>query len=192
VKTPQSAAADAAMNATTVSVWDPVVRLFHWSLVSSFALAWLTSHGSDDMHQWAGYAAATLIVIRVLWGFLGTTYARFTHFVRGPAAVMRYLQDILRRREARHIGHNPAGGAMILALMTMMTVTAATGWMMTTDALFGVVWVETTHSLAAHGLLLLAILHVGGVVLASVRHRENLIVAMVRGRKRKAGAGDVA
>lgn len=178
--------------ADTVRVWDPVVRIFHWGLVLSFALAWFTSHRSENIHQWAGYAAGTLILGRLAWGFLGTPYARFSHFVRRPAIVVRYLADVLRGREARHIGHNPAGGAMVLTLMAAMTITAVTGWMMTTDTFFGVVWVENAHSLAAHMLLPLVFLHVGGVVLASFRHRENLVGAMLRGCKRKPDARDVA
>jgi cytochrome b len=173
-------------------VWDPVIRIFHWSLVASFAVAWFTSHASEDVHDGAGYLAAGLVLVRVLWGTLGTPYARFSQFVRGPRTVLRYLQAMLGGREARHIGHNPAGGAMVLILMAGMAATALTGWMMTTDAYFGVAWVQTVHSLIAHGLLLLIGLHVGGVALACLRHRENLVAAMITGRKRKAAAGDVA
>ena len=166
-------------------VWDPVVRIFHWSLVLSFSVAWLTSHSSAHLiHYWAGYLAAALIVVRLLWGKVGTHYARFSQFVRDPATVVLYLHAILKGREARHIGHNPAGGAMILVLMAAVAATAFTGWLMTTDAYFGVEWVGELHETAAHGLLLLVFIHVGGVILASLRHRENLVVAMITGRKR--------
>ncbi|MEO5757580.1 MAG: cytochrome b/b6 domain-containing protein, partial [Mesorhizobium sp.] len=104
----------------------------------------------------------------------------------------RYLSAILSGREARYIGHNPAGGAMVIVLIAAIGSTALTGWLMTTDAYFGVSWVEAAHSLAAHGLLLLVFLHLGGVALASFRHRENLIWAMITGRKRKAEPADVA
>ena len=173
-------------------VWDPLVRIFHWSLVASFAVAWLTSHSSEDIHDGAGYLAAALVLVRLLWGALGTPYARFAQFVRGPATVLRYLRAMLGGREARYIGHNPAGGAMVLVLMAAMAATALTGWMMTTDAYFGVEWVQAVHSLVAHGLLLLVAVHVGGVALACLRHRENLVAAMITGRKRKAAAEDVA
>jgi cytochrome b len=175
-----------------VRVWDLFVRIFHWSLVLGFGLAWFTAHASESLHHWAGYVAGALILMRLLWGVLGTPYARFSQFVRDPATTLHYLGAMLGGREARYIGHNPAGGAMVLALMTAMAVTALTGWMMTTSTYFGVDWVETAHSLSAHGLLLLVLLHVGGVVLASLRHRENLIGAMVTGRKRKPEAEDVA
>lgn len=186
-----SAPADAHRSTPTMRVWDPLVRIFHWSLVTSFAVAWLSRHGSEPLHDGAGYLAAGLVLVRVLWGALGTPYARFSQFVRGPRVVLRYLRAILGGREARHIGHNPAGGAMVLVLMAGMAATVLTGWMMTTDAWFGVAWVQAVHGLIAHGMLLLVALHVGGVVLACLRHRENLVAAMITGRKRKAAAGDV-
>ena len=172
-------------------VWDPIVRIFHWSLVLSFGVAWFTSESRDDIHYWAGYCAAALIVMRLLWGTLGTPYARFSQFVRGPKIVARYLIAILRGCEARYVGHNPVGGAMVLTLMAVLTATALTGWMMTTDAYFGEDWVQTAHSLSAHGVLVLVFIHLGGVALASFRHRENLVAAMITGRKRKAEAEDV-
>jgi cytochrome b len=119
----------------------------------------------------------------VFWGFFGTSNARFSQFVRGPTTVLRYLLAIFHGREARHIGHNPAGGAMVLVLMVTMTATALTGWMMTTDTYFGVPWVGRTHDLIAHSLLLLVFIHIGGVFLASFRHRENLVEAMITGQK---------
>ena len=173
-------------------VWDPLVRIFHWSLVASFAIAWFTPRSAENIHHWAGYAAGALVLMRLLWGVLGTHHARFSQFVRHPKSVVRYLRAIVTGREARYIGHNPAGGMMVLALMSLMAVTALTGWMMTTDAYFGEDWVEIVHSLSAHGLLVLVFIHIGGVVLASLRHRENLVVAMITGQKRKAGAGDIA
>jgi cytochrome b len=187
-----SIATDAHPSQEMVRVWDRVVRSFHWALVLSFVTAWLTSHSSEDIHRWAGYTAGALVAMRLLWGVLGTPYARFSQFVRDPATVLRYLSAILSGREARYIGHNPAGGAMVVVLIAAMGSTALTGWLMTTDAYFGVSWVEAAHSLAAHGLLLLVFLHIGGVVLASFRHRENLVRAMITGRKRKAEPADIA
>ena len=172
-------------------VWDPFVRIFHWSLVLSFIAAWASARSFDDLHQWAGYCAGALVLMRLVWGFLGTPYARFSQFVRHPSLVRGYLLDIATGREARYIGHNPAGGAMVLALMAAMAATAFSGWMMTTDTYFGVDWVETPHSLSAHGLLLLVLTHLAGVALASFRHRENLVRAMLTGEKRQAEAGDI-
>lgn len=173
-------------------VWDIFVRLFHWSLATSFVVAWLTRHSSDDIHHLAGYAAAGLVALRVVWGVVGTHYARFNQFVHSPRTVLGYLRDIATGQEARYVGHNPAGGAMIVALLLAMSSTALTGWMMTTDQFWGVEWVSKTHERLADGLLILVLLHIAGVVLASMRHRENLVRAMLTGRKRAADAGDVS
>lgn len=169
----------------TVRVWDPFVRVFHWSLVSLFAFAFLTGDEWDSAHEKAGYAIVALIVLRVLWGFFGTRHARFSSFVRGPGAVLAFLRDTLRFRAVRHLGHNPAGGAMILALIAAIGVITATGIMMTMDAWWGVEWVEDVHKVAVFATLGLVALHVAGVVLASVEHGENLVKAMFTGRKRR-------
>jgi cytochrome b len=174
-----------------VRVWDLFVRFFHWSLAASFVVAWLTRHGSEDIHHLAGYAAAGLVVLRVLWGVVGTHYARFMQFTRSPRTVLGYLRDIVTGREARYIGHNPAGGAMILALLVTMAATALSGWMTTTDQFWGVEWVTQAHALIANALLILVIVHLAGVVLASFRHRENLARALLSGWKRAPEEVDV-
>jgi len=175
-----------------VPVWDRFVRLFHWTLALSFALAWLSAQSFEALHVWAGYAAAALVALRIVWGFAGAGYARFSQFVHRPSTVFSYLRDVASGREARFVGHNPAGGAMILALLGGLIASAFTGWMLTTDALWGVLWAQRLHSLVAHGLLLLVLGHLAGVALASFRHRENLVRAMIAGRKRAPEAGDVA
>jgi cytochrome b len=175
----------------TVKVWDAGVRLFHWCLVTSFAVAWLTADSWDDLHEWAGYAAAALVVYRVLWGLAGPRYARFAQFVRAPGAVLDYFEASLRGREPRYVGHNPLGALMILALIAVMLASAVTGWMYTLDAFWGTDWVEEAHESLANLMLLMVAVHVAGVVLASLRHRENLVRAMVTGRKRAPESSDV-
>ncbi len=175
-----------------VHVWDPFVRLFHWCLVLSFAVAWLSANTWENVHMWAGYAAGSLILLRLAWGFIGTPYARFAHFVRPPKTIVAYLKAVASGSEARHIGHNPAGGAMIVALMLGMAATAYTGYLLTTDAFWGVSWMQHLHNWSAHGLILLVGVHLAGVALASFRHRENLVHAMIVGRKRAAEAEDIA
>jgi cytochrome b len=168
----------------TVRVWDPVVRLFHWSLVASFVTAWVTGDELQCVHEIAGYVIVGLLAVRVLWGFVGTAHARFSDFVYRPSAVIGYLIDTARRRARRYLGHNPAGGAMVVALLMLLAVAAASGIMMTTDAFWGVEWVEETHEAAANLTLALIGFHLAGVFVASVEHRENLVRAMVSGRKR--------
>jgi len=175
-----------------VKVWDPVVRVFHWGLVLSFAVAWLSADQSKTLHHWAGYAAGALIALRLVWGLLGTRYARFSQFVHHPSKVLDYLRDIVTGKESRYLGHNPAGGAMIVALILTMGSLAFTGWLSQTDQFFGVGWVEDGHKLLAKLLLVLVVVHIGGVVLASLRHRENLPWAMITGWKRETGPEDIA
>ncbi|OSQ27666.1 cytochrome b/b6 domain-containing protein [Thalassospira sp. MCCC 1A03138] len=175
-----------------VKVWDPLVRIFHWGLAASFAIAWITADEWDALHHWAGYAAGGLIAFRLIWGLIGSRYARFSQFIRRPSVVMAYLKDIITGRENRYIGHNPAGAAMIVALIIGMIGCALTGWMYTTDAFWGVDWVEETHEFLANALLALVLVHIGGVLLASLRHHENLVRAMITGRKRVAGSDDIS
>lgn len=183
---------DAQYPTKTLRVWDLFIRLFHWSLVVTFAAAWLSSSTRDDTHQWLGLAAAMLISLRLAWGFVGKPYARFTQFVRSPIIVIQYLIAILKGTEARYIGHNPAGGFMVLALLAGVASTATTGWLMTTDAYFGDDTMQEIHSFCANAMLALIALHVSGVILASLRHKENLIKAMLTGKKRSAEKCDIA
>lgn len=176
----------------TTRVWDAFVRIFHWSLVASFALAWISGDDWKTLHLWAGYAAAALIAMRLVWGLAGTTYARFSQFVRSPLVVARYLRDVATGREARYLGHNPAGGAMIVALLATLTGLCVSGFLMTTDAFWGSEMMEDTHEMLANVALALVGLHIAGVVWASIRHHENLFRAMVTGEKRAPQPGDVA
>ncbi len=182
----------AHLPAGMVRVWDPVVRLFHWSLVVSVAIAWFSANHNEALHTRAGYVAAGLIAVRLIWGLIGSRYARLSTWVRGPRAVLRYLRDILTGTEARFLGHNPAGGAMILALMTVVAALGLTGWMMFTPTWYGVDWVTHLHGLIADVLAVLVMGHLAGVALASLRHRENLVVAMLTGKKRASGPDDPA
>jgi cytochrome b len=169
----------------TVRVWDRFVRVFHWSLATLFTIAFLTGDEIENVHLAAGYTIAFLIALRVVWGFIGPKHARFADFVRSPREVLSYLGDMARFRARRTLGHNPAGGAMVVALLVMLAGTAVTGHMMTMDAYWGAEWVEETHEVFAHLTLGLVVFHVLGVLLASFEHGENLVAAMFTGRKRE-------
>ncbi len=174
-----------------VRVWDIAVRIFHWGLVLCIATAWLSSKDLTTLHTTAGSIAVTLVLFRILWGFVGTKYARFSEFVRSPWAVVRYLKAIFVHRAARHLGHNPTGGAMILVLLLTIIATGVSGWMLNSDAFWGVSWVQELHGFMANSLILLVFLHILGVIAASIQHRENLLWAMLTGRKRRPARGDI-
>jgi cytochrome b len=166
-------------------VWDPFVRLFHWSLAALFLVAYATGDELERVHIATGYAIAALVAARIVWGFVGPRHARFRSFVRPPREVFAYLRDVVRLRARRALGHNPAGGAMIIALLAMLTGTCVTGYMMTTDAYWGASWVEEVHETFANLTMGLVVVHVIGVLIASFEHRENLAKAMITGRKRE-------
>jgi cytochrome b len=168
----------------TVRVWDPLVRVFHWSLAASFLGAYLIGEDGGQLHRALGYTVLGLIAFRLLWGVIGTRHARFASFIPSPRTLRNYVGDVATHREKRYLGHNPAGAAMIVALLLAVTATGVTGWMMTTDAFWGAEEIEDVHEVFANGTLLLVALHVGGVIFSSLRHRENLVRAMITGRKR--------
>lgn len=175
----------------SIQVWDPLVRIFHWTLVAGFiANLWLTEDGGQA-HEIIGYVVLAAVVIRLVWGFVGTRHARFRDFVPGPGRLARYLGQAARGREPRHIGHNPAGAVMMLVLMALMFLLGVSGWMMTLDRYWGAEWLEELHESLANALLVLVAVHVLAALWSSVRHRENLVLAMLTGRKRPAGATDV-
>ena len=166
-----------------VRVWDPFVRIFHWSLVALFGYA--TGDVWDDLHEAAGYAIGALVLARIVWGVVGPAHARFRDFLYSPRTILRFLRDSLALRARRYLGHNPAGGAMVVALLGMIALICVTGVMMGLDAFWGEEWVEDLHVLGVWGTLGLIVLHLLGVVLASIEHSENLVAAMFTGLKRR-------
>ncbi len=182
---------------TQVKVWDSAVRLFHWTLVASFLIAYLTEDDWLTLHTLAGYTIAALVAFRLLWGLIGTRHARFSDFVRPPAEVVSYLKDIVAFRAKRYLGHNPAGGAMVIALLVSLVLTVITGLatyggkelagplagLMMGYPEFVAEMFEELHEFFANFTLLLVVLHVAGVIAASLQHGENLVRAMFTGEK---------
>lgn len=194
------------MQAGEITVWDPFVRVSHWILAASVIIAWF----ADEplwLHTWLGYIAAVLVVLRVIWGFIGSKEARFASFVRGPRAVVQYLKDLIRLSSKRYVGHSPAGGAMIITLLLMVAVTTVTGMADLAvergkGPLAGFLtkveqanpagernerhqhtFLKEVHETAANITLILVVVHLTGVAWASFAHRENLIRSMITGRK---------
>lgn len=198
-------------NATEIIVWDPLVRLFHWTLVIAFTLAYFSQEGPfedllermdenwvQNVHVWAGYTIAGLLLFRLVWGFAGPRHARFGDFVRGPRETLRYVWDVLTLRAPRYLGHNPAGGAMAVILLLSLTITIVAGLMLYgadkgLGPLAGLLLdsseaaihsIEEVHEFFANLTLLLVVGHLVGVIWESLLHRENLARAMITGRKR--------
>ncbi|HRX71144.1 MAG: cytochrome b/b6 domain-containing protein [Gammaproteobacteria bacterium] len=198
-------------NTTEITVWDLWVRLFHWSLVIAFTLAYF-SQGElfedllenvdgallQTIHVWSGYTIVGLLIFRLIWGFTGPPYARFSDFVRSPREIFTYTQQVLTLRAPRHLGHNPAGGAMIIILLLSLTVTVTAGLILygadkgmgplagllvnSSDSLIDIA--KETHEFFANFTLILVVGHLTGVIWESLLHRENLAHAMITGRKR--------
>ena len=171
------------MQTTRILVWDLPVRVFHWLLAASFAGAFLTAESERvrDIHVALGYTFVGLLAFRVVWGVVGSRYARFSSFAFGPRAVLAYLRSLLTRHPEHHVGHNPAGSWVIYAIIVLGIVTGASGYAVYDDA--GGRWIESLHEGAANAMLALVIFHIAGVMVSSSMHRENLVVAMVTGYK---------
>ena len=163
-----------------VRVWDPFVRFFHWALAGAVLIAFLTGDELEGLHVLAGYVVMGLIAARLVWGLIGPRHARWWDFVRGPSAIKVYLRDVLRGHPTRYLGHNPAGGAMAVALIAGLILTTLTG--LAAQSVHGL---KGIHELIAYATLCLVPLHLLGVAVASFQHRENLVRGMIDGYKRK-------
>ncbi len=194
----------------SIKVWDILVRLFHWSLVLFFILAYLTGESElENIHAWLGYIIAGLIGFRLIWGFIGTKYTRFSNFICRPAEILAYLRSLMTHHPKHYLGHNPAGGAMVvIMLLTLGFVTwtglevyaaegkgplansaislripaaHADGWEHG-DSEGDEFW-EEAHEFSVNLMLLLVFVHIAGVLVSSLLHGENLPRAMITGRK---------
>lgn len=188
-----------------ILVWDLPTRVFHWLLATSFAVAWISHESSRllDVHVYAGYAFAGLLVFRLAWGVAGGRYARFRAFAWSWRDARRYASDVLRGRAARHVGHNPAGSWAIYAMLALGFAIAATGigtlggeerhgpLAGLLDFRAGEI-LHDVHEAAAFALLVLVLVHLAGVAIESIVHRENLVAAMLTGRKRGPAPAAVA
>lgn len=171
------------MNETNeIKVWDPLIRLFHWSLVATFFITFVTEDNLMRLHVYAGYTLIGLLIFRLIWGFIGAKHARFSDFITPPQAAIRYLRDMALGRAAYYTGHNPAGGLMIIALLVSLLLTSLTG-LGAYHLGFGEELFEEIHEFFANFTLLLVFIHVAGVILGSIYHGENLVRAMFTGVK---------
>jgi len=181
-----------------IRVWDPLVRGFHWVLVSAFFIAYLTEDDVMFLHVWAGYTIGAALLVRILWGLVGARHARFSDFVTSPKNALQYVKDTILLRAKRYLGHNPAGGLMIVVMIISLIFTVLSGVAVYGAAeqagpladLFanaGKFWenlLEEVHEFFANFTLFLVAVHVAGVVIESLIHKENLVSSMINGFKR--------
>ena len=182
---------------TGIRVWDAPVRLFHWMLVVLIGCAWWTAEqGMLEWHRLAGFGVFTLIVFRLAWGVIGSTTARFSHFVRGPGGVAAYImQTLLRRGAVSPVGHNPLGGWSVLAMLTLLLTQVLLGFFaVDVDGLesgpFAYLvdfdtgrWAAETHHVIFNLLLAVIVLHVAAIAFYRIVKKENLLTAMLTGRR---------
>ncbi len=180
-----------------IKVWDIFVRFFHWSLVLFFSIAYI-SGGEDEwltIHSYAGYTIITLVFVRILWGFIGTQYARFSDFVVTPKKALQYFKEELSGDAKHYLGHNPAGGLMVITLLISLVITVISGMaIIATDgegplattfiASLSGDWLEEIHEVFTTLILLLVLTHIAGVIFSSLLQEENLVKAMITGKKR--------
>lgn len=172
-------------------VWDPVVRIIHWTVALGVFANLTLLRESSDIHQIVGYVVLGAVACRIVWGLFAPGHARFGSFVPTPGKVIRYLQAMRTRSEPRYVGHNPAGSVMMLGLIFLLLLISATGWMMGLDQFWGVKWVEEVHEMVANVIIGAVALHVLAAIYVSIKHRENLPLSMITGRKRPAKPGDI-
>jgi cytochrome b len=217
----------------TIYVWDRFVRFFHWSLVLLFIVSYFSGEEEHWIHVYSGYGIICLVAMRIIWGFIGTKYARFASFVSAPVKGVDYLRALVSgQKPERYIGHNPAGGMMVLAMLITLFFVGFSGLKLyaieegkgpfASTGSFNIVlqasadsdddheeyerdhddgyesdeehegdehedeaeefW-EDVHEASVNFMILLVILHIGGVFLSSRAHGESLVRAMISGRK---------
>ncbi len=166
-----------------IMVWDMPVRVFHWLLVICFAGAWLTSESERlaMIHYAFGYTACLLVLIRLVWGLIGTRYARFSQFLKSSRAIFEHFMAMLRGHPHHDVGHNPAGGLAMFALMLLILLIGFTGYL-TAKEFFGN-FASEVHEALASLVLGLVIVHIIAAIGMSVIEKQNLVRSMVTGKK---------
>jgi cytochrome b len=176
--------------AVQVPVWDRVVRLVHWGLVACVLLNFGVLEEGEGPHRVTGYLAVALVLLRVVWGFVGSRHARFADFFPTPARLRAHLADLRAGRPARHLGHNPLGAVMMLSLMALVLALGVTGYLQGLDAFFGEAWLQHVHEALAQTLVGLAGVHAAAAIVMGRLERTHLVAAMVTGRKAVPAQGD--
>jgi len=182
-------------NNNKIVVWDPLVRLFHWTLVITCITAYVTQEENYELHLQSGYLIIGLICFRIIWGFIGSDHARFSDFVYRPATILKYLKERRNSQARRYLGHNPAGGIMVIfMLLVLLTITLSgialdaaenrAGPLSGSQLFLYTDIINVVHNISTHIATVMVMLHILGVIFSGKAHNENLAVAMITGKKR--------
>jgi len=168
----------------TIKIWDGFIRSYHWMIVVAFVLNYFFLEPGEQIHQIVGYSAAGLILLRILWGFLGPENARISSFLPTPTGIRQHFQQLKSRQIPEHEGHNPVGGLLILLFWVLFLGQGITGFLLEeTDYFFGSSTVENIHEIIAHTLYAGVIIHVTAVILVGWWGRIQLIRPMITGKR---------
>jgi cytochrome b len=173
------------MSAQTLRVWDPLVRLFHWSLAGAFFANFFFTEAGEGWHRWLGYYATAWLGVRLVWGFVGPSAARWGDFWPTPARLAAHLKALVGGQPFHRLGHSPLGGLVMILMMLTMLGLGITGFLMEeVDYFWGEDLPQQIHEWLANGLFALVGLHLSAALLESWRLKENLPLSMVTGRRR--------
>ena len=173
-----------ALPTGSIKVWDLFVRVFHWSLALCVLLNFFVFEEGESLHEYSGYIACGLISLRAIWGFIGTTYARFSNFWPTRRKLEDEVQTLLQGEIKTHIGHSPLGALVMIIMVTCVAGLGLTGYLLETDYFFGSDFMEEVHELIANFLMGVVELHVTAAILLGRLENTNLIAAMVTGVKK--------
>jgi cytochrome b len=166
-----------------VLVWDFPVRVFHWLLVISFAGAWLTSESEAQqlIHYAFGYSACAIILFRIVWGIVGTRYARFTQFIKGPVATWQHMKSLFVGKQTPDLGHNPVGTLVMISLVILILLISLTGYGIVKDVLGELM--SGAHEAISNLALGFVLIHLAAAIIMSFLKKENLVRSMFTGMK---------
>lgn len=174
------------MSLRSVKLWDPLVRLFHWSIAGIFIANYFFNEAGDSWHQWLGYIAVLWLVVRFFWGFYGSGAARWADFFPTRARLKSHIEALITGKNYHRMGHSPLGGLVMIFMMLCILCLGVTGFMMAEiDYFWGEDWIENVHSWIANALLTLVIIHIVAALFESYRLKENLALSMITGQRQR-------
>lgn len=167
-----------------IRVWDILVRITHWTVATGIIANLLFTEDGSELHEYVGYTVVGLVVIRLLWGFVGTRYARFSNFFPTPSRIKRHLLELrTRHTDNQHLGHNPLAAIMMLSLWAAIIGLGITGYLMESGIIGNKDLLENVHELLAESLYILIPIHIIAAIVMSYWQRQNLMKSMITGNK---------